>query len=90
MSKFASCLHHPRDPAIGHRHQRTRAATVALSPTAGTASPVRMAPRAVRFTLANPARSFAATAVVLLRYHPLSLQRSRDLCGSTRISFRSP
>jgi len=34
---------------------------VALSPTAGTASPVRMAPRGVRFTLANPARSFAAT-----------------------------
>jgi len=61
MSKFASCLHHLRDPAIGHRHQRTRAATVALSPTASAASPVRMAPRAVRFTLANPARSFAAT-----------------------------
>ena len=60
MSKLANCLHHLREPAIDHR-QRTCAAAVALSPTVGTASPVRMAPRAVRFTLANPARSFAAT-----------------------------
>src|SRR5665647_311954 len=66
MSKLANCRHHLREPAIDHR-PRTRAAVVALSPTAGTASPVRMAPRAVRFTLANPARSFAATAVVLRR-----------------------
>ena len=65
------------------------AATVALSPAAGTASPVRMAPRAVRFTLANPACSFVATRQPLWSGRASTSDRSltRGIAGS-RLSVR--